>query len=151
MGQVANLPYTLILLESPHRIVEALEDLLASLGDRRICVAREMTKMFEEMGAFNQRLIDAAGRDDMVVLDERGIEFAADVVAVLAAQHVEALRGVIAAGHQPLLGQVHRFERRWERWRPVPKDRWRENASPQDGGGILLLPLHPLPSKAGTC
>jgi 16S rRNA (cytidine1402-2'-O)-methyltransferase len=28
--------------------VEALEDLLSILGDRRLCVAREMTKMFEE-------------------------------------------------------------------------------------------------------
>ena len=46
--QVANLPYTLIFLESPHRVVEALQDLLSILGDRRICVAREMTKMFEE-------------------------------------------------------------------------------------------------------
>lgn len=46
--QVAKLPYTLIFLESPHRIVESLEDLLVGLGDRRICVAREMTKMFEE-------------------------------------------------------------------------------------------------------
>ncbi len=46
--QVANLPYTLILLESPYRILESLEDLLSALGDRRICVAREMTKMFEE-------------------------------------------------------------------------------------------------------
>lgn len=36
------------------------------------------------------------------------------------------------------LGQVHRFERRWERWRPVPRDRWRENAPAADGGGILL-------------
>lgn len=36
------------------------------------------------------------------------------------------------------LGEVHRFERRWERWRPVPKERWRENAPWQDGGGILL-------------
>jgi predicted dehydrogenase len=36
------------------------------------------------------------------------------------------------------LGDVHRFERRWERWRPVPKDRWRENADPADGGGLLL-------------
>lgn len=46
--QIANLPYTLIFLESPYRIVESLEDLLAVLGDRRVCVAREMTKMFEE-------------------------------------------------------------------------------------------------------
>jgi predicted dehydrogenase len=36
------------------------------------------------------------------------------------------------------LGQAHRFERRWERWRPVPKDRWRENSPPEEGGGLLL-------------
>ncbi|HUG33782.1 MAG TPA: 16S rRNA (cytidine(1402)-2'-O)-methyltransferase, partial [Anaerolineales bacterium] len=48
VGYIANLSYTLIFLESPHRIVESLEDLLAAFGDRRICVAREMTKMFEE-------------------------------------------------------------------------------------------------------
>jgi len=40
--------YTLIFLESPYRIVESLEDILSILGDRKICVAREMTKMFEE-------------------------------------------------------------------------------------------------------
>jgi 16S rRNA (cytidine1402-2'-O)-methyltransferase len=48
MGQVSNLTYTLVFLESPYRIVEALEDILSELGDRQICVAREMTKMFEE-------------------------------------------------------------------------------------------------------
>ncbi len=46
--QIADLPYTLIFLESPYRIVESLEDLLAVFGDRRVLVAREMTKMFEE-------------------------------------------------------------------------------------------------------
>lgn len=48
LGQIANLPYTLLFLESPYRLIEALEDILSVLGDRRICVAREMTKMFEE-------------------------------------------------------------------------------------------------------
>ena len=46
--KIADLPYTLIFLESPYRIVESLEDLLSGLGGRQICVAREMTKMFEE-------------------------------------------------------------------------------------------------------
>lgn len=48
LGEVADLPYTLVYFESPYRIVEALEDLQSALGDRRICIAREMTKMFEE-------------------------------------------------------------------------------------------------------
>ena len=48
LRQVSNLTYTLIFLESPYRVVEALEDLLSELGDRQICVAREMTKLFEE-------------------------------------------------------------------------------------------------------
>src|SRR3954468_16339531 len=39
------------------------------------------------------------------------------------------------------LGAVLRFERRWERWRPVPKDRWRERGTAAEGGG-LLLDLH---------
>jgi predicted dehydrogenase len=50
------------------------------------------------------------------------------------AEHVTA-RETVASGR---LGEVFRHEFRWERWRPTPKDRWRENASPADGGGILL-------------
>ncbi len=48
LEEVKSQPYTLIFLESPYRVVEALEDIFSILGDRRICVAREMTKMFEE-------------------------------------------------------------------------------------------------------
>jgi len=48
LEEVESQPYTLVFLESPYRIVEALEDILLVLGDRRVCVAREMTKMFEE-------------------------------------------------------------------------------------------------------
>jgi 16S rRNA (cytidine1402-2'-O)-methyltransferase len=48
LQEVEGYPFTLIFLESPHRILDALEDIISILGDRRICVAREMTKMFEE-------------------------------------------------------------------------------------------------------
>ncbi|WP_028048631.1 Gfo/Idh/MocA family protein [Cellulomonas sp. URHD0024] len=39
------------------------------------------------------------------------------------------------------LGTVHRFERRWERFRPVPQDRWKEN-DPLAGGLLLDLGAH---------
>jgi len=45
---ISDESHTLIFLESPYRIVESLEDILSVLGDRKVCVAREMTKMFEE-------------------------------------------------------------------------------------------------------
>lgn len=48
LKDVAGQHYTLIFLESPYRITDTLEDMLSELGDRQICVAREMTKMFEE-------------------------------------------------------------------------------------------------------
>lgn len=45
---ISDQPHTLIFLESPHRITDSLEDILSILGDRQICVAREMTKLYEE-------------------------------------------------------------------------------------------------------
>lgn len=40
---------TLVLYESPLRLIPTLKAALAELGDRRAAVAREMTKMFEEI------------------------------------------------------------------------------------------------------
>jgi predicted dehydrogenase len=35
------------------------------------------------------------------------------------------------------LGEVLRFESRFDNWRPAPKDAWRESGDPQDAGGLL--------------
>ena len=39
---------TMIFLEAPHKLLRTLNDMLAALGDRRIVLAREMTKLHEE-------------------------------------------------------------------------------------------------------
>lgn len=42
-------PRTMIVYESPHRIEETLEDLMELLGERPAALARELTKMYEEV------------------------------------------------------------------------------------------------------
>lgn len=49
LAEVAGLPYTLIFLETPHRLLASLADLEAALGDRQVAVARELTKLYEEI------------------------------------------------------------------------------------------------------
>lgn len=53
---VEDLPWTLVFLETPHRLLDALEDCHSVLGDRQIAVARELTKLHEEIkrGTINQ-------------------------------------------------------------------------------------------------
>jgi 16S rRNA (cytidine1402-2'-O)-methyltransferase len=50
LEELRSLPYTLVFYEAPHRVVESVEDLAEVLGrDRALVVARELTKMFEEI------------------------------------------------------------------------------------------------------
>lgn len=43
-----DLPCSIIIFESPHRLRHTLENLLSIMGNRPICIARELTKKFEE-------------------------------------------------------------------------------------------------------
>jgi 16S rRNA (cytidine1402-2'-O)-methyltransferase len=48
LASLASLPYALVFYEAPHRIVESVADLRAALGgERRVVLARELTKRFE--------------------------------------------------------------------------------------------------------
>ena len=48
LEELASRPETLVWFEAPHRLVESLEDAASVLGNRRACVARELTKLHEE-------------------------------------------------------------------------------------------------------
>lgn len=48
-----NLDATLILFEAPSRILPVLKDIKDSLGNRNVCVAKELTKLNEEIYRFN--------------------------------------------------------------------------------------------------
>lgn len=45
--EVKNLPLTLIFYEAPHKLISTLKDLLKHLGDRKITLAKELTKIHE--------------------------------------------------------------------------------------------------------
>ncbi len=47
--ELQDSPDTLVAFEAPHRLQKSLADLASVLGDRRIVVCREMTKLYEEI------------------------------------------------------------------------------------------------------
>jgi 16S rRNA (cytidine1402-2'-O)-methyltransferase len=56
---------TLVFFEAPHRIAESLEDLAAGFGaDRRVAVARELTKVFETVYRATLAELAAQARSD---------------------------------------------------------------------------------------
>lgn len=49
LQEIAAESGTLVLYEAPHRLLDTLQDILVVLGDRRIAVCRELTKLHEEV------------------------------------------------------------------------------------------------------
>jgi predicted dehydrogenase len=73
-----------------------------------------------------QALVDAADERDLMLTAFQNRRWDGDFLT---------LRRLLAADE---LGRVHRFESRFERWRPRIGDSWRERIPPEEGGGLLL-------------
>lgn len=78
LEEVRMVPATLVFYESPHRLAKSLVDCAETLGDRRACVAREITKLHEEFAC--GRLVELAARfesgtkGEIVLVIERASE-----------------------------------------------------------------------------
>jgi 16S rRNA (cytidine1402-2'-O)-methyltransferase len=49
LEELAGIPSTLVLFEAPHRLLASLQDMIAIFGPRRASIARELTKIHEEI------------------------------------------------------------------------------------------------------
>lgn len=110
LDEVAGLAATLVLYESPKRLGDTLALLHEALGERRACVARELTKVHEEfvrapLSELAARYRDAEVKGEVVVLVEGRVREArwpeAEVVAALEAglargERLKALAGDVA-------------------------------------------------------
>ena len=94
---LAREPRTMIFFESPHRLVDSLNDLSAVVGDRRVVVCRELTKLHEEVArgtALSLAEHFAEGvRGEIVLLVEGAAPATVDL-----ASGVAQVQALIAAG-----------------------------------------------------
>jgi len=77
LGQLTSLSATLVFYEAPHRISAMLQDAREVLGEREAAVARELTKLHEEVVRGNlselakQFSVSEQARGEMVVIIDR--------------------------------------------------------------------------------
>lgn len=67
LEEIKNDTRTLIFYEAPHKILNTLKDMLQVFGNRKICIARELTKIHEEYKYL--RIEDAVN-----IIEENGIK-----------------------------------------------------------------------------
>jgi 16S rRNA (cytidine1402-2'-O)-methyltransferase len=96
---VASDPRTLVFFESPHRLRSMLRDALELFGDRPVAVAREMTKLHEEVlrGRISEvlgRIADRELKGEFVVVVRGAVERSGDEVAAL----LPRVRALVSTG-----------------------------------------------------
>ena len=75
LGELAEDPRTVVVFESPRRVPALLGDLVDRLGDRRVAVCRELTKLHEEVlrgraSEVRAAIVDTPLRGEVVVVVE---------------------------------------------------------------------------------
>jgi 16S rRNA (cytidine1402-2'-O)-methyltransferase len=101
LARLREAPETLVFFESPRRLAATLRELAEALGPRRACVARELTKLHEEvargsLGELAVRFAEGARGEVTVV-----VEGAGEAPAPSAESLDAAILARLAAGERP--------------------------------------------------
>jgi predicted dehydrogenase len=110
-------------------VIATVNDAHAELGSRAIDagLAVVIDKPLAPTSAEARALVERAERSGVTLTTFHNRRWDSDQLT---------LRRLIADG---ALGRVHRYESRFERWRPQPRPgAWRETTPPERGGGLLL-------------
>ncbi len=152
----AGLPVTAVVTRDPGRRTQAagdwpgarlhrtLDELLAARGTYDLVVLASPTARHAEHAAALARAGVPFVLDKPIGVDAHEARAVVEEAAATATPFTVfqnrrwdpeqlTLEALLARGE---LGDVHTFERRWERWRPTPRQRWKENDP--TGGGLLL-------------
>jgi 16S rRNA (cytidine1402-2'-O)-methyltransferase len=103
LAAVKSLRATLVFYETPHRLAHALADALAVLGEREAAVARELTKLHEEIvrGRLSELVRrfepEGAARGEMVLVIDRDVIEEEGAVATQTTASVAALVAALEA------------------------------------------------------
>ena len=98
LDSISCYPYTLIFYESAKRLRGSLEAMLETLGERRVCVAREMTKLYEEVlrGSFSEVISVLSEREtikgEVTVVVEGSVDGQSEASADAAQKMLRLLR-----------------------------------------------------------
>lgn len=98
LQKLKEYPHTLLFYEAPHRIQKTLQNMRSVLGDRNICLARELTKRYEEFirGTISEvlEIIDKCKGEMVLVVEGKKLEDEAindpDILMQKIADYIEA-------------------------------------------------------------
>ena len=77
LNSLKDISYTIIFYEAPHRIVDTLNNMKEVFGNRRICLTREISKLYEEIyrGTIEDVLLEIDNiKGELVLLVEGNTE-----------------------------------------------------------------------------
>ncbi|MFQ5700581.1 MAG: 16S rRNA (cytidine(1402)-2'-O)-methyltransferase [Acidobacteriota bacterium] len=103
LAALGDQPWPVVLFEAPHRIRKTADDLLAALGDRKVTLLREATKMHEEvyrttLGDLGRRLADRAPRGEFTLVLDASPRARSPVTAVTPARLRQRYRQLVSQG-----------------------------------------------------